>query len=328
MREKKPEKVPNKAFKFFIALFVVIFGFLAGRTLWELRTIGIAVNPPWTGQYRIEYRFALLIPTLDNDLFYHRFSNGLREVTEREHAVFEIFEYPEGERDEIRRLLRLILNTNPNGVALSFPYDPSYDELLEAFQKKGIPLVTLEYDAAYRDAHVGTNPFDLGRLAGEAAAVVSPGGSAAVLLTGGDAGFIQGFRQMALEKGPLEIGMIRFYDDTLAAGEEFIREILSSRGNITVAVFTGSREAEGAAQALIEYGRIGTPLIVASGDNHEILRLMDMGVISASIARNPESAGLAVAEALCALSRKERTNAYVDPGSSILWEKSFAGEDK
>jgi ABC-type sugar transport system substrate-binding protein len=114
--------------------------------------------------------------------------------------------------------------------------------------------------------------------------------------------------------------MIRSYDDTLAAGEEFIREILSARSDINVAVFTGSREAEGAAQALIEYGRIGTPLIVASGDNPEILRLMEMGVISASVARNPENAGRAVAEALCALSRDEMTNAYVDPGSFILWE--------
>jgi hypothetical protein len=56
---------------------------------------------------------------------------------------------------------------------------------------------------------------------------------------------------------------------------------------------------------------------------------MEMGVISASIARNPESAGRAVAEALCALSRNGMTNAYVDPGSSILWEKSFTeGEVK
>ena len=323
--EKTTGRVPNGVFKFLMALFVLIFGVLAGRTLWELRTIGAAIDPPKNVQYRIENRFALLIPALDHDLFYSRSSNGMKEVIEREHSVLEIFKYPEGERDEVRRLLRLILNTSPNGVALSFPYDQSYEELLEAFQNKNIPLVALEYDAACQDAYVGSNPFDLGRLAGEAAAILRPGGSAAVLLAGVDNGFIQGFRQTAMERGPLEIGMIRFYDDTLAAGEEFIREILSYRNDINVAVFTGSREAEGAAQALIEYGRIGTPLIVASGDNPEILRLMEMGVISASIARNPENAGRAVAEALCALAKKERTNAYVDPGSVILWEKSFAG---
>ena len=326
--DKTSKKIPGSVFKYFIALFAVIFGILIGRTLWELRTIGNTIDSAWNVRYHIDYRFALLVPASDHDLFYRRFTNGMKEASEKNHAVIEIFEYPEGQQDEIRRLLRLILNTSPDGVVLSFPHDPSYDELLEAFQKKGIPLVTLEYDTARRDAHVGTNPFDLGRLAGEAAAVLSPNGSAAVLLTGGNAGFIQGFRQAALEKGPLRTGMIRFYDDTLAAGEEFIREIISSRNDITVAVFTGSREAEGAAQALIEYGRIGTPLIVASGDNPEILRLMDMGVISASIARNPESAGQAAAEALCALSNNERTNAYVDTGSFILWEKSFAGEAK
>jgi len=328
MQKKPPVKIPNRTFKFLIVFFAVIFCLLVGRTLWELGAVRTAIEPPRNARYRIEYRFALLIPVSDPDNFYQRLCNGMREETEKEHAVFEVFRYPEGERDEIRRILRLILNTNPNGVAFSIPHDPSYEELFESFQNKGIALVTLEYNASRWDAHVGTNPFDLGRLAGEAAAVLSPGGSAAVLLTGGDAGFIQGFSQAALEKGLLEIGMIRSYDDTLAAGEELVREILSSQSHITVAVFTGSREAEGAAQALIEYGRIGTPLIVASGDNQEILRLMEMGVISASIARNPESAGRAAAQALCTLSRNERTNAYVDPGSSILWEKSFAGAAK
>jgi len=326
--DKTPKKTPSGVFKFLIGLFAVFFGILIGRTLWELRTIGNTMDLPWNVRYQIDYRFALLVPASDHDFFYSRFSNGMKEAAEKKHAVVEIFEYPEGQQDEIRSFLNLILNTSPDGVVLSFPYDPSFEELLEAFQKKGIPLVTLEYDSAHRDAHIGTNPFDLGRLAGEAAAILSPGGSVAVLLTGGDAGFIQGFRQAALEEGPLDIRMIRFYDDTLAAGEEFIREILSSHNDITVAVFTGSREAEGAAQALIEYGKIGTPLIVAAGDNPEILRLMEMGVISASIARNPENAGRAAAEALCSLSRNERTNAYVDPGSFILWEKSLAGRTR
>jgi ABC-type sugar transport system substrate-binding protein len=324
--KKSPERVSRSTFMVFVALFVVIFGALVGRTLWELSVIGRAIDPPWNARYRIEHHFALLIPALDHDLFYRRSTDGMREVFEREHAVFEIFEYPDGELGEIRRILRLILNTIPDGVLLSFPYDSSFDELLEAFQEKGIPLVTLEYDTPRRDAYVGTNPFSLGRLAGEAAAALSPGGSAAILLAGGDTAFIQGFRQVILEDGSLSIGMIRSRDDTLAAGEELIREILSFRRDITVAVFTGSREAEGAAWALLEYGRIGTPLIIASGDNPEIKRLLEMGVVSASIVRNPEEAGRAAAEALCALARDERTNAYIDPGSSILWEKTASRE--
>jgi ABC-type sugar transport system substrate-binding protein len=274
--------------------------------------------------YRIDYQFSLLIPASDHDLFYTRFCNGMREFAEREHAVLEIYEYPEGERDEIYRLLRLILNTRPDGVALSIPYDPLYDDILKAFGNNNIPLVSLEYDVSYRDAHVGTNPFELGRLAAEAALLLDFRGSAAVLLSGKNAGFIQGFRQVLRERGTLDIGLVRSYEDTLAAGEEFIREILSSRRDISVAVFTGSRESEGAAQALIEYGRVGTPLIIAAEDNGEIRRLMEMGVISASIVRNPEKAGRAALEALCALSRNERTNAYVDPGSSILWAQDLS----
>jgi ABC-type sugar transport system substrate-binding protein len=320
--EKTPTGVPHRVFKYLIALCAVIFALLVGRTLWELRTIGRTVNTPRNAVY-IKYQFALLIPASDHDLFYARSCDGMREIAEQEHAVLEIYEYPEGERDEIRRLLRLILNTSPDGVVFSVPYDSLYEELFKAFSDQKIPLVTLEYDVSYRSAYVGSNPFELGRLAGEAALGLDSGGDAAVLLSGGDASFIQGFRQVLGRTGAMSIVMVRSYEDTIAAGEEFIREILVSRSNITVAVFTGSREAEGAALALIEYGRVGTPLIIASEDNMEIRRLMEMGVISATVVRNPENAGRAAVKALCALSRNERTNAYVDPGSSILWAKDL-----
>lgn len=321
--EKAPVGVPNRVFKYLIALCAVIFALLVGRTLWELRTIRKTIDTPRHAAH-IKYQFALLIPASDHDLFYARSCNGMREIAEQEHAVLEIYEYPEGERDEIRRLLRLILNTNPDGVIFSVPYDSLYEELFKAFSDRGIPLVTLEYDAFYRNAYVESNPFELGRLAGEAALSLNSGGDAAVLLSGGDASFIQGFRQVLGNSGAMDIVMIRSYEDTLAAGEEFIREILVSRSTITVAVFTGSREAEGAALALIEYGQVGTPLIIASEDNMEIRRLMEMGVISATIVRNPENAGRAAITALCALSRHERTNAYVDSGSSILWAQNLS----
>ena len=84
--EKTSEKIPSSVFRFLIALFAVIFSILAGRTLWELRTIGNTIDLPWN-----------------------------------------------------------------------------------MIQPAGI--------------HAGTNPFDIGRLAGEAAGILSPGGSAAVLLT-------------------------------------------------------------------------------------------------------------------------------------------------
>jgi ribose transport system substrate-binding protein len=300
---------------------------LVGWTLWELGTIGRTINIP-RNTTPIEYQFALLIPAMDYDLFYTRFCGSMKEIAEQEQAVLEIYKYPEGERDEIRRLLRLILNTNPDGVVFSIPYDTAYEEHFKAFTDHKIPLVTLEYDAAYRNAYVGSNPFELGRLAGEAVISLNSGGAAAVLLSGGDTSFIQGFRQVLVDNGTIDLGMVRSYEDTAAAGEEFIREILVSRDNITVAVFTGSREAEGAAQALIEYGRVGTPLIIASEDNTEIRRLMEMGVISATVVRNPENAGRAAVQALCALSRNERTNAYVDSGSSILWAEMLKQEKR
>jgi ribose transport system substrate-binding protein len=227
------------------------------------------------------------------------------------------------------------MNTNPHGVILSLPYDPSYEALINSMIEEKIPVVTLENDFASsnRNAYVGTNTFELGRLAGEAVSRGAPAGrEIGVLLSGSgeprsvqNSNFMQGFRQSLRGFGYINIGLIRSYEDTTLAGEEFIREILVSHNDVSVAVFTGPREAEGAANALIEFGRVGTPLIIAADDNPEIRKLMEMGVISATVVRQPENAGRAAIQALCALARNERTNAYVDPGAFILWAEDLSG---
>jgi ribose transport system substrate-binding protein len=258
----------------------------------------------------------------------------MKEIADAEQAMLQIFEYQRGEGAySIQEHLRLIMNINPDGLILSIPYDPSYEALINAMVEKKIPVVTLENDFASsnRNAYVGTNTFELGRLAGQAVSRSAPAdlGIGILLSDSGDprsvrnSSFLQGLRQILRNFDAINIGLIRSYEDTTLAGEEFIREILVSHNDISMTVFTGPREAEGAANALIEFGRVGTPLIIAADDTPEIRKLMEMGVISATIVRQPENAGRAAIQALFALARNERTNAYVDPGASILWAEEL-----
>jgi ribose transport system substrate-binding protein len=321
-----------------VLFFALLFFVLAGWSIVELRSIeySISASGNRAGHKRIIYHFAVLIPSRDYDLFFLRAYNGMKQTADAEDAALQVFEYQRGDgQGSMESLLRIIMNTNPNGLILSIPYDPLYEELVNAIAGKHIPVVTLENDFASsnRNAYVGTNTFELGRLAGQAAGRVFPrDAEIGVLLVGEgtpwqgrNINFIQGLRQSIRDFSPMNIGLIRSFSDTNAAGEEFIREILVSHTDISAAVFTSPRDAEGAAQALIEFGRVGTPLIIAVDDNPEIRALMEMGVISATIARRPELAGEAAVKALLALARNQRTNAYVDPGASILWAEDLTG---
>jgi ribose transport system substrate-binding protein len=326
----------KKTLRILIVFFALIFIALIGWSIMELRSIeqSIHASGKKSGRGRVVFHFAVLIPSIEHDLFYIRAYNGMKEIADAEETALQIFEYQGGEGVySIRERLHLIMNTNPDGLILSIPYDPSYEELIDAMVEKKIPVVTLENDFASsnRNAYVGTNTFELGRLAGQAVIRSAPANpEIGVLLSGsGDlrsvrnSNFMQGFRQVLRDFDNINIGLIRSYDDTTLAGEEFIREILVSHNDISMTVFTGPQEAEGAANALIEFGRVGTPLIIAVDDNPEIRKLMEMGVISATIVRQPEKAGRAAIQALFALARNERTNAYVDPGASILWAEEL-----
>ncbi|MDR2020817.1 MAG: substrate-binding domain-containing protein [Treponema sp.] len=324
---KKLHRVP-------VVFFALLFFVLIGWSMAEMRSIERSIQVS-RNRGRIVFHFAVLIPAMEYDSFFTQAYNSMKETAAAGEAALQLFEYQGNGLNSIEPLLTLIMNTNPDGIIVSIPSGPSSENLTGAARNRKIPVVTLESDlpSSSRDAYVGTNAFELGRLAGQAAAgIVPPDAEIGVLLAGdGDTrssrniSFIQGLRQTIRDR-PMDIGLIRSYRDTTAAGEEFIREILVSHADIAAAVFSGPREAEGAAQALIEFGRVGTPLIIAVDDNPAIRSLMKMGVISATIVRSPKEAGTAAMQTLIALARNERTSVYTDPGASILWAEDLEAE--
>jgi ribose transport system substrate-binding protein len=285
---------------------------------------------------QIVFHFAVLIPSPNNDLFFVRAFDRMKEIAEQERAVLQLFEYDPGkENNSIKSLLELILNTKPDGVIVSIPNDASYEDALNQLKEENIPIVNLEYNvsSSYRDAFIGTNEFDAGRLSALTAAGLLPnGGEVGVLLsespernTAQNTSYIQGFQQAIRDFPSIQVDLISSYENTAIAGEEFVREILTGHPEIKLAVFTHAGEALGAAQALIEYGRVGTPLIISVDDSPDIRRFMEMGVISASIVRNPVKAGESALEALVSLAKNERTNAYINTGSSVLFPGDLEG---
>lgn len=328
----------NRIVRIFIVLSGILFFVLVGVSVGVLNSVERTVRTPIsTGErHRTIFHFIAYVPSMERDLFYIRAYNGMKEIAEKERSALQVFEYTPGEGyDVLARTLQLIADVSPDGVILALPQGNNYDSAIVPINKKGIPIVTLENDlpSSKRSAHVGTNAFELGRLAGQAVAARFPGKANIGLLismNGGvnsprDATFLQGFRQIFREFPALELTLVRSSsNEQTGGGEEFIRQILTSYPTINVAVFTNSRDAEGAAQTLIEFGRVGTPAILAFDDTPEIRKFIETGVILATISRNAEEAGREAMTSLLALAKNERTNAYRDPGATILTNVDLA----
>lgn len=326
-----------KVLRFLVAISALLFIAIIGWSVIVLDSVERTVATAERGASGtpLVFHFVALLPALERDLFYLRARNGMIETAEKERAAIQIFEYRFGEGPEaIRRLLRLIADISPDGAILSLPGGASYDAEIAVLARRGVPVVTLENDLPYskRRAHVGTNAFELGKLAGKAVSDRFKGDVRVALLlsmaqngsSSRDATFVMGFRQTERVRPGIKLEPIRTGQNESAAGEEFIRELLSNGERTDVAIFTNARDAEGAAQALVEFGRVGKLSLIAFDDTPEIRKLIESGVVTASLARNPERAGEAAIETLIALAKNERTSAYVDPGAYILTQDELA----
>lgn len=322
---------------------VVIFGLLfAGLVLWTvvvLDSVGRSTLRPALENSATPtvFHFIALMPSLDRDLFHIRVLNGMTEAAKRTRSTVQVIEYRPGEGPErIRRQLRMIAAVKPDGVALALPAGQPYDEAIAAIAGRQIPVVTVETDqsASLRSAHVGTNSFEAGKLAGAAVADHFPDGADVALLlalhdgetANRDTGFIMGFRQAAKARPNVKLALVRTAREGSAAGEELIRELLLAPEGIDAVVFTSARDSEGAAQALVEYGKVGALALLAYDDTPEIRKHIKTGVIFASLARNPERAGETAVESLAALASGERTGAYVDTGIALLTGEELGKE--
>ncbi len=326
-----------KALRVLVAFSALLFAALFGWSVIVLDSVERTVATAERGKAgdATVFHFVALLPDSERDLFYLRARNGMAETAEKERAAIQVFEYRGGEGSEaILRRLRLIADLSPDGAILSLPTGGIYDAEIAALAGRGVPVVTLENDlpSTKRRAHVGTNAFELGKLAGKAVSDRFPRGArVALLLSMGqngspsrDATFVMGFRQTERLYPAIRLESIRSGPNESAAGEEFVRDLLSASSSFDVAIFTNARDAEGAAQALVEFGRVGKLAILAFDDTPEIRKLIETGVVAASLARNPERAGAAAVETLVALARNERTSAYVDPGAYVLTQEELA----
>ncbi len=273
------------------------------------------------------FHIIAILPESDGDGFYADALAAMHRAAGDSGAVMQVLRYaPAGRGESAARMLALAAELEPDAVIAALPQEPGITESTQALAAAGIPLVTLESDASggSRAAFVGTNPYGIGTLAAKAVAEGFPQGADVALVLASawadarGATIVAGFMQGLRSRPDIRLAMTRTAAAGPAASEEIVRELLGGRAGIDVAVFTGARDAEGAARALIEYDRVGAFAIVGFGDDPALLELMESGVVLATVARSPDRAGEAAVAAAMNLARGERTGAYVDPGLRLI----------
>jgi ribose transport system substrate-binding protein len=325
--------------KLFLALIIAFFLVLGAILAVSLATINSirreAVKQALTAPE--SYHFGAVMPSSLRDAYYLRAANAMTEIGAKNKAVVQFFEYETTDgADSVLRLLKMVGELGLDGVVLSMPESPAFLPVISDMDSSGVPVVTLETDlpGSKRRAFVGSNEFELGRQAGTLAGIGQRQSKvkAAIVLSSRyqDSpnrrnSLLLGFTSAINKSGKVELSLVRSTLPDSLSGEEVVWEILERRPDIGLIVATSARDTAEAAQSIIEFNQVGKVALIGFDDTAEILRLIESGVIQATLARDPEKAGRESILALLALRSGSRVNAYVDSGIHLVDKAGLAG---
>jgi ribose transport system substrate-binding protein len=220
-------------------------------------------------------------------------------------------------------LLQKYAKENPDVLIVS-PINSSVIPILEKFtQNKDIPVLLVDQDDPWQNktAYIGTNNVELGKQTGALlASQLQPGNKVAII--GGDWS-VRVFRERingaksSLNSAGIDIAVERvgILDDAKTVKKE-MKQILRDHPDIKGIIATHDIVALSVIKVLEEQG-LTIPVIGADGIT-DILKLIDDGSLSSTVAQNPYDMGYLSVETALKVTKGENVEKFVDTGVDII----------
>jgi len=287
-------------------LFVLLFGLaLGGATLMNLVLIsqtrkaldeGILGDKSTGAVFR--YHLALVIPD-STDSFFEGLREGVTEVAPESGVAVQIFRYHANFPEEAETYFQLCLTSRVDGVILYAGADgrmASRRAVAGAANVVFIPVGT-QSPTLSGQGFIGSSSLLQGLESGnQLTRRLGKSARVGLLLTSDgdnprDDPVYKGV-SAALQSFPgARIVRASRAQPGILSGEEAASALLRDDPSINVLVCASAPITEGAAQVVVDLGRVGQILIIGTDRSPTIDRLVDKGVIAASIVRDSQKMG-------------------------------------
>ncbi|MDQ0199420.1 sugar ABC transporter substrate-binding protein [Neobacillus ginsengisoli] len=229
----------------------------------------------------------------------------------------------DGSAKEQGRLLEKTYKENPK-VLITAPVDSSVIPILDKYTvNKKIPVLLVDQDEPWKNktSYIGTDNVELGKRAGSLLGTqLQPGDKVAII--GGDLS-ISVFKErvngakMALKDAGIIVAAekVGIPDDGKTANKE-MKKILSDHPDIKGVITTHDIVALQVAEVLKEQG-LTIPVIGADGIP-DILKLIEDGTLSGTVAQNPYDMGYLSVENALKVTKGENVEKFVNTGVDII----------
>ena len=179
---------------------------------------------------------------------------------------------------------------DPKGIVL-WGVDPSLTPSINKAKDLGIPVVTIVGDLpdSKRSSYIGSYQYDLGYVGGKGFAESVNGKAKVGLLTLPGVTMFdereQGFRDAFAEFPGIEVVAVGDTKADVVTAMQTAKDIMIRFPDLDGFVGTDSTAAMGAATAVEEMDKVGQVMIVGMDRNTDLLKKIEEGVITASVAQ-------------------------------------------
>jgi ribose transport system substrate-binding protein len=250
---------------------------------------------------------AILPDTVDP--FYTHLIEGLREESEKQNAALQIFYYAPtaiGEAsstsEEVSRWFEIALRSKTDGIILFQPKGMDVLQFAKEADSRHIPFVPLAMDAPQAWTHSGVTGDSISQGKEASTLILGLLGSAArigIILSSdtsqgyafNEEPYYRGVEETLKNRPGAAIAAAVREEESILGGEDACARMLTEHPDINAILCIDAKATIGAAQVIIDRGNVGQIVIIGADENVEVNRLIERGVVHASIVRDAVAMG-------------------------------------
>lgn len=279
-----------------------------------------------------EIRIAAVLKTVDSDMeFWEVVRAGMNAAAKEVGAKLELYG-PWAESDVAGqiKILDQVIDTDPTALILSATDYNALIPPVERARGKRIPVITIDSDvnSTVPLSFVATNNIEAGENAGrEMIRLLAPGSKVALVnhIKGATTAMEReegALRALARDGRFIVLG-VRYTDNFQERAYEITRELMAEHPDLGGILALNEVSTVGVARALRDGGAAGKVKLVGFDNSLVEIKLMEEGVIQATVIQQPFNMGYLAVRAAKDVVDGRRVNRFIDTGSILITPRNM-----
>ena len=269
------------------------------------------------------YHFVLIGEEMNHE-YWRLVGEGAKEM-EFKYDVFVEYEAPKRSNpDEQLKLVDIAIKSKVDGIIVQALND-HFTPMINKAVQEGIPVITVDTDSpeSERNAYIGTDNYEAGRLAGEALVNDTNGQATVGIITGNLDNLhhqlrLQGFKDVVEKVEGIEIVATEESNITRVEAEETAYSVLMEHENITAFYGTSSYNGLGIVAAADSLKRQDDMYVITFDAIEENINLLENGDIDAIVEQQPFEMGKQSIQVLLDIIQGKEINDIYHTDTSII----------